>query len=123
MFLVQMSDGSALASPVHLTVGNGNALTGFPPGPQAVLKKDVPAADPTTGPGFTPTGNQLRAYAYTTSINQVDGTSPETPGVGTVTIDVASFVRDTADTTNTSMKLDLYLTASTVFQVIIETLE
>lgn len=107
VYRVDMSDGSALASPVQLSVSAGNALTGFPPD----------FAHGGGGAGFVPDGSKVRVTALTTN-NNVGGA--QTPGLGVANVNENSFVKDTADTTNTSMKLDIYVTASTVFALIIE---
>ncbi len=107
VFELTMSDGSAFTSPIQLSVSAGNALTGFEPS----------AAFGGTSPGWIPDGTQVRVTPFTTSADD------QTPGLGAATVDVASYIKDTADPSNTSMKLNIYVTASTVFKVIVECLQ
>ena len=106
VFSAVMSDGSALPATLALSVANNDALTGFEPD----------AAHGGCSPGFVPVGTQVRVTPYTTS-------AAHTPGNASAIVDKASYIKDTDDPSNTSMKLTVYQTAANVFELIIECLQ
>lgn len=107
------SSGGLTSGALVLDVANGNALTNFEP-PIGNAATPPYACLPGTGPGWTPDPLSVTVRGYTGS------TGDPTPITGSVVLDKDTFLRDTDDTTGTSVKCTLYLTSACFTDLIIE---
>lgn len=111
----QFTDSSAglTSGALVLDVTSGTELTGFEP-PIGNLATAPYTAQPGTGPGWTPDPFQVVVRGYTSNAGS------NTPITGSVVLDKDTWLRDTNDTTGTSVKCTLYMTSACFTDIILE---
>lgn len=107
------STGGLTSGLLALSVANEDALTGFEP-PIGNAASPPYACLPGTGPGWTPDPLSVTVRGYTSSADAL------TPATGSVVLVANTFLRDTDDTTGTSVKASFKMTSAAFQTLIIE---